>query len=179
MVESEPPDREAVFDLGPGSRHLSNSIWQLDSISRKMRILGLYAVGLMALLLLLTLMNLSGKAFFLDFAFARLSLFFSIAAALCIFIVLVMRDSLRRRGNALFEELSDELQWYAIGDHRGEARSGSTSRPPLEIRVVLRSYARTTDLPMVPGRYGEAIYMATAFMLVLADVATMTVVKYY
>jgi hypothetical protein len=73
----------------------------------------------------------------------------STSALLC----LIAYEYERKRGDALFEEISDELQWYVR-----EGDTESASRPVIGARVVLRSFARGVDLPLAPGKFGPAIY---------------------
>jgi hypothetical protein len=42
-------------------------------------------------------------------------------------------------------------------------------RPEINARITLRTYARATDLPLIPGKFGPAIYVA--FNLVLLFLA--------
>jgi hypothetical protein len=66
-------------------------------------------------------------------------------------------ESFRKRGNALFEELSDEFQWHLGSEKKLFDKIGPT-RPPIELRVTLRSFLSATDLPLAPGRFGPLIY---------------------
>ena len=68
---------------------------------------------------------------------------------------LAMYDQTRRSGNALFDELSDEMEW-----HIGARAIGAPPRDPplLAARLLLREYATSTDLWLVPGRLGPGFY---------------------
>jgi hypothetical protein len=82
--------------------------------------------------------------------------------------LLVVYDTTRKRGDALFEELSDELQWNVVNGSQGGSKPGpDRERPPVDVRVRLRDYARATDLPFVPGRFGAAAYAAIDILMIL------------
>lgn len=72
-------------------------------------------------------------------------------------IMLVVFDSARKRGDALFAEISDELQWH-VRQAKGPHVEQPDDRPPFEMRVALRRFAYASDLPLIPGRLGPATY---------------------
>ena len=80
---------------------------------------------------------------------------------------LVFRDSVRKGGETLFEELSDELQWHVLND-RQSLTQGIEGRPSLEMRYQLRRFARNTDLPLISGPIGTAIYALLNLSIFLA-----------
>ncbi len=62
--------------------------------------------------------------------------------------LIVYQDIQRRKGNVIYEEISDEFQ-----------REGSLpSVQSLEARLILRSFVHSSELPLAPGRYGPLIY---------------------
>ncbi len=67
-------------------------------------------------------------------------------------------DRVLRRGNVFFEEISDELEWH-VKPARAVERAEPRGDPPnLKARLILRDFARTTDLPLFPGSQGPGIY---------------------
>jgi hypothetical protein len=85
---------------------------------------------------------------------------------------LVLYDSRRRASDVIFEELSDELQWYVIKNTNPsinvtyeDSKSGHLRRPSINVRVALREYVRTTDMPLIPGRMGPFLYIITNILL--------------
>lgn len=81
-----------------------------------------------------------------------------------------------RVGRALFEEISDEFQWRKHGEFRDvPPDEESDESAPLDARIALREFTRTIDLPLIPGRFGPAVYMlvnissiaATTFILAI------------
>lgn len=96
----------------------------------------------------------------------------SLFAVLLVFmnlISLIRYERLHKRGDTLFEEISDELNWY-LREPPAEKSSVANRTPPITVRVVLRSYTRTTDLPLIPGRFGPGIYgLVNIAVMVLAS----------
>jgi len=94
---------------------------------------------------------------------------------------LLVYERLRRRGDAIFAELSDELQWrlvnegYASHDTQGMplppppgfkySEPNQRDRPSLTIRIVLRTFIRNTDLPFIRGANGPLIYFLLSIAL--------------
>jgi hypothetical protein len=78
--------------------------------------------------------------------------------------MIVFYESWRKRGEVLFEELSDELDWRVNPQQRG---GYPRERPALEARVALRSFTRTSDLPLAPGRLGPAFYVLINLALLI------------
>jgi hypothetical protein len=62
--------------------------------------------------------------------------------------LIVYQDIQRRKGNVIYEEISDEFQ------REGALPSGKS----LEARLILRSFVHSSELPLAPGRYGPLIY---------------------
>ncbi len=72
-------------------------------------------------------------------------------------------ENTRKYGDVLFKEISDELQWYIRFRRRDEGETdiseATAKRPDLEARLALRSFAQTSDLPLIPGAYGPLFYV--------------------
>lgn len=77
-------------------------------------------------------------------------------------------ETFRREGDALFEEISDELEWD-IRSRRISAKMPQ-EKPELAVRTVLRKFARASDLPLIPGRFGPAIYAGLNLLLGILQV---------
>jgi hypothetical protein len=84
-------------------------------------------------------------------------------------------ESLRKRGDAIFQELSDELQWYVgrSGSHsifEGSSQSSSPrDRPLLEVRLMMRAFSAAAELPLSPGSSGGALYAFFNLMIAIAS----------
>jgi hypothetical protein len=86
-----------------------------------------------------------------------------ISSAVTAFFSTVLYEACRRRGDVLFEEISDELQWRIppqapTGLKSRIDSSVAAMRPHLNVRITLRTYAKTTDLPLFPGKFGPGLY---------------------
>lgn len=90
-----------------------------------------------------------------------------------IFLVLQF-DLLKRKGDIVFKELSDELQWYVRYGPEEQIAGGeptAETRPELLTRIVLREYAYSTALPLVSSSAnGPALYAIVNGGLALASV---------
>lgn len=147
-----------------------NPIPQMDeALSRLRRIsFGLRSVGWGVFLA--TLANIAATAICLarhsasqDLSFWRpLSLWSCLAAILFV----VFYEYSRRQGNVLFEEISDELEWNVNGAKLSEGGSLASARPEVNVRIILRMFARATDLPLFPSQYGPVIYLLLNLILV-------------
>jgi hypothetical protein len=84
--------------------------------------------------------------------------------AFTILFLAVHFETIRKRGDVLFKEISDELQWNVrFSDPDGTA---PPRRPSFDARLALRSFAHASDLPLVPGRYGPLAYALVDLMSV-------------
>jgi len=104
---------------------------------------------------------------------------FSIGFGLCLPLVSIFLvfqfDLLKRKGDIVFKELSDELQWYvrygAEEQTTGRPEPNAETRPQLRTRIVLREYAYSTALPLVSSSTnGPALYAIVNGGLALASV---------
>ena len=82
---------------------------------------------------------------------------------------LAMYDQARRRGNALFDELSDEMEWHLGGT---STKRPLRDPPVLRARLLLREYVASTDLWFVPGRLGPGVYALTNLSICFVAVWT-------
>jgi hypothetical protein len=110
------------------------------------------ALGLVYLSLLKKLYGLGG----FSYEYFLLAMAANLLSALTV-IALLYFERLRRRGDTLFQELSEELNWFSRPRDLNESVV-PYNVPPIDIRVALRTYTRMTDLPLVPGKFGPATY---------------------
>jgi len=129
-------------------------IARLELIARRLRILGFGLLGC-------TLLNfLAFTATVLGFFGSYLS---SQYAALVFVLVLggaTVFESSRRRGEAIYSEVTDEF-------HRRASRR-PTDDAAMPFRIALKDFAVSMDLPLVPGRYGAAAYVLVNLALVIS-----------
>ncbi len=77
----------------------------------------------------------------------------------------VIFETSRKQGDALFEEISDllQLRYY----QRLADAEPPEERPFVDGKIILRSFARAADLPIIPGKFGPAVYVAANLMIVI------------
>jgi hypothetical protein len=90
------------------------------------------------------------------------------------FLSLVIYDYTRRNGDALFDEISDELQWNLTKSLKATSSDIRSEKPALTARVILREYTTSIDLPLVRGKHGIAIYAAVNICNVIIFIAGYT-----
>ena len=124
---------------------LDKYIDQMQRIALRLRYLGL-------VMLMMTLMNLGSVA---AAAVQLVSPFLvlQVSASLFVLVVLVamLFEQLRRRGEVIYGELTDEL-------HRAHGEA-SLERPRISFRIALKNFASSLELPLIPGRYGASLYL--------------------
>jgi hypothetical protein len=69
------------------------------------------------------------------------------------FFYLVSYEIFSKKGNALFSEISDEIEW-----NLKTGKSGFET-PKIDARVILRSFVMASELPFFRGKYGTGIYL--------------------
>lgn len=109
----------------------------------------------------LTVINL-GMIF--SFVFVQLDLYLSIPISWSCGILSVISsvsfDRIRRKGNTMFEEISEELHWkFRHAKQPDMDIPVAKEIPEFYIRIILRSFATSTDMPLVPGKFGPLIYV--------------------
>jgi hypothetical protein len=96
--------------------------------------------------------------------------------------VIVLFDRRRRRGNGLFEEISNEIQSltgeafkemltattvYEYNDAELETMTGLSKQVKFNARVTLRDFTRSAELPLVPGNIGPVIYFVFNLLITM------------
>jgi len=93
---------------------------------------------------------------------------------LAIVVVSIHRfDRLRRNGDVIYQELSDEVEWAPSGSLRKSLRVDEEDAPSLErpneipgieIRIAFRNFLVSSDLPLVEGPAGRMFYLLINFL---------------
>lgn len=91
-------------------------------------------------------------------------------------ISVVRFDAARRRLEALFEEVSDEVQWFVRGGDDDPSVSGAR-RPNIHVRLVVRDAARTQDLFFAPGRFGPAVYALASVVALFVSILALALIR--
>lgn len=90
----------------------------------------------------------------------RFNLFIiSILVAFGALLAIILFDVVRRKGEAMFEELSNY--------HQSTAGTEPQVPESLEFRLLLRQFLSTTTLPLVRGRAGPAYYALLNIVMML------------
>jgi hypothetical protein len=155
---------------------LRGSLSDLRFISRRLQRYGFIA-------LIFTVLNFASLILNLSLRFLPLgtltAIFFAFYLPLIVtvtaLVAIVRYDSLRKRGDALFEEISDELQWNV---RQNLTETIARERPELNARVALRSFARATDLPLIPGKYGPGIYATINFVILFLSYYLVRLIRF-
>ena len=137
----------------------SYHIYRLRRRTRVIRFLGfqIFTFSLIGLVLSILPRTIYYYFYIEDVDVARLIVLPVSLMAMCL---IVAYEYKWRAGRAIFEEISDEFQWRKHSESRDvSSDEESDESAPLDARIALREVARTTDLPLLPGRFGPAIYM--------------------
>ncbi len=93
-----------------------------------------------------------------------------------VMILVVLFETDRKEGDALFKEISDELQWNVrFSGGMSPESAPPEKRPNLNYRFALRLFAQSTDLPLTPGRYGPLAYLLINLMVTSFTIFALTV----
>ena len=145
---------------------------RLKFITRRLEFYGRLSIIAIFLIVISLLINYISIFFFssklfvkIDFVMASVAI--NVSALILVYFSLFAFDIENRKGNVLYNELSDELQWNVRG---AETRfSERESRPSMAIRVALRSYVENSVLPIFSTSHGAAIAAIFATALALAN----------
>jgi hypothetical protein len=131
---------------------------QLKQIQHKLRLIGGVLTQSTILAIFVVLFALTTRNFNVDVSFYLFSVatvfitFFSISVAF-------QFDKEKRRGEIVFDELSDSLH--------GKTEDGLLQQVNLETRIVMRTFVHDSDLPLVKSRNAAAIYVAVNLVAVV------------
>jgi len=103
-----------------------------------------------------------------------------IVVAIFAFVVIssVIFDQLRRLGSVLFEEISDDLEWHIDAERRTLDTlrvKESKNAPPLTVRLTLRHFAQSSELPLITGRQGLILYILLNLFVSIAELVSIRV----
>lgn len=72
-------------------------------------------------------------------------------------------NSLRDKGMILYEEITDEIDW-------SRKRKEFIHRPPIQLRIIIKEFLKSTDLPFTTGKNGQAFYLLLFILNCIATV---------
>src|SRR5204863_291803 len=143
---------ESVAHYAARLRHLT---FQIRAVS--IAVVGtLFGIAVPLVQMAFSFRNVYGTYFGADY------LLLASASCLINLVFLFAYDNLKKRGDAIFEELSDELQWRLVP---GNETITPKSRPRLDTRIAMREYILSTDLPLTRGKSGMQLYFALSVFL--------------
>jgi hypothetical protein len=143
--------------------------------THKIRVIALMVVSVTAVNLVLSILVIFVAVLFESVRFDSRLQFSLIGPPIVLLIsalgTLYLYDQRRGYANALFEEISDELEWRlkAVAKDEETTPSHEISResPRLRARIILREFVLTTDLPFGHGREGAGFYVITNVLVSL------------
>lgn len=77
--------------------------------------------------------------------------------------ILFRFNAIKDRGMIIYEEITDEIDW-------SRKRKEFIHRPPLEIRIIIKDFLKSTDLPFTTGTNGQAFYLLLFFVFLLTAI---------
>ncbi|MBN2209174.1 MAG: hypothetical protein JW759_07750 [Candidatus Coatesbacteria bacterium] len=163
-IQNEPRPTPAVR-MRREAADLDSSLDELRWISSKLTGRGLLIVGMTGLNIILFPVIALISLFFHGLLFLPPALVLALFLASAVLIIATYFERLRRIGDVLFLEISDELQWNIRATEMRAGESAASERPKLDVRIALRSFARASDLPLIPGKFGPAIYVAINILI--------------
>jgi len=84
-------------------------------------------------------------------------------------ILLLFRfNSIREKGMILYEEITDEIDW-------SRKRKEFMHKPPIELRIVIKEFLKSTDLPFTSGKNGQALYVILFLTIILVVTLIQTI----
>lgn len=153
------PDEEILR-----GRFLLNVLLVLSRIRTTLDVLGIAIYIFTACNMILVFSSLA-DVFYIP---SSVYMYLSLAAMSFVFLTVLAFDMYRRRGNAIFEEISDELQWRVTSRYVEQESTESFERPNLDARIRLRDFVRASQLMLFPGQYGPALYMIVNVSITIA-----------
>jgi hypothetical protein len=153
--------------MSGSSESVTRSIRELGRITQQLRIVGtaILVVTLINFGILLWIVAQAARPAYAEAQ--NLNSLPNIIFAMATIVALGIFETLRKRGNAIFQEVSDELQWH-LGRTRDLDRP--EERPFLDARVALRTFSAASELPLVPGRFSAAVYAALSLCIAVGSV---------
>lgn len=121
---------------------------KLRSKTVLLRAFGLMAsFGLALLVGLLIVITLSAGFSITSYREREASVYAVFSIFLFEFLVLILRDQIRKDAESIYEEITDELQWSIQGQIGSESPS-DLKRPHVQWRYALRAFAKNARLPL-------------------------------
>ena len=79
-------------------------------------------------------------------------------------VIVITHEAYCRRGDIIFEELSNDAQWRFLNEADNLDRYADLRR---KNRLLLSYFASASFLPLIPGKYGPGVYAAANIVTLL------------
>lgn len=139
----------------PQENELNSVLLELKSLTRRLELISFSCLSFTAAnlgLMFLVLLNVFTPNSYIQ-ALSLICCLLSIISS-------VFFDRTKRKGNAMYEEVSEELRWNqpAAKELSGEIHTVEKI-PDFYIRVILRSFVANAEMPLVPSKFGPSFYV--------------------
>lgn len=163
-MDKSPKQSSEFYDSNLKEReNVEFFIDRLRYVTASLRMLGLLA-------LLMTIVNVTTVALYTELYWRNVALM-QLSVTLTVILVLIFHEFKKKLGDTLFEEISDEMQWYLVKDRKEMLKkSDKEETPPISARIQLREYVKTSDLPIIPGKFGPGVYVLINFIILAGGV---------
>jgi hypothetical protein len=162
-VEREPPPEEPKIAINyPSIQHAAS---ELKDITQQLNRAANTIVAGVAINILALAFSLSSGYYRYPYSIPAIALVFSALVTGGVIVQCARYDRARRRGNGIFEEISEELQVAFRSRLPEESRN---LRPDLELRLTLRDFNESSRLPFTYSRSGPLLYMGVSLFATLS-----------
>ncbi|MBL8230948.1 MAG: hypothetical protein JNL98_20810 [Bryobacterales bacterium] len=139
---------------------VEGAIRRLSSIRERLSSLGLIAASITIVHFILAFwpprsVNYAGRT--------EADVEYGVALGVFAVLAVVLHEALRKQGDAIFEEISDEF-------HRIGRSAETADTRALSARITMRSFTISSDLPLVPGKFGPSFYAFVNIALICFEI---------
>lgn len=114
------------------------------------------------ILLITDLMMLATYLYNLDPYKSQFQYFnFTLSISIIGIFFVVLHSMIRQNAYSYYEEITDEVEWNY------SRNNDSVSRFPIEVRVVIKTFLRTSNLPLTTSQNGNIIYFLLFLIFLL------------
>lgn len=98
-----------------------------------------------------------------SFFFQEIYFFFIFIPFLGI-LFLFFYNHLKKQAFVIYEILVEEIEWNFNSENKK-----NNERLPIEIRVKIKKFLSSVDLPLAPGKFGQGIYFSLFLILIILN----------
>ena len=129
-------------------------------------LLSLFALGAFGVLRKSNIMRgnyINGYEYTIYSSYENVALLFVFILVLFGILVLLRFSSLRNEGMIIYEEITDEIDW-------SRRRKEFIHKPPIETRIIIKEFLKSSDLPFTSGTNGQALYVILFFVILISAI---------